>query len=157
MQRKKQAEEKEKNSLLNELWDKLSREERLYSTLDELKQIKKAISSFSKNYHDMKEANTKNSDKYFHAKVNCEAAQSGERGAKTAKLLSDFRENTDLIKNKYKKKTDGKKMTNKEIIDDYYSDQYANNYGRIQGLQNKNTSCRILVNKYRPNGLGNKY
>lgn len=48
-------------------------------------------------------------------------------------------------------------MTNKEIIDDYYSDQYANNYGRIQGLQNKNTSCRILVNKYRPNGLGNKY
>ncbi len=68
MQRKKQAEEKEKNSLLNELWDKLSREERLYSTLDELKQKQKeyltggasSIEKGIKSTHTIQERNIQN-------------------------------------------------------------------------------------------------
>ena len=36
---------------------------------------------------DMKEANTKNSDKYFHAKANYEAANRGPGGKKAAELI----------------------------------------------------------------------
>ena len=71
--------------------------------------------------------------------------------------MSDLRENTDLIKNQYKKKKDGTKMKPSEIIEDYRDDHYANLYGRLQGLQNPNTDCRILVDKYRPKGLNKKY
>lgn len=133
------------------------KENGLGKKINEVKQVYGAIDSFKQNYHDIKEANTKNADKYFHAKANCEAAQYGLVGAKTAEKLSDFRENTDLVKNKFKKKKDGTKMTTDEIIKDYRDDQQANIYGRYKGLQNKDVNCKILVNKYRPNGLDKKY
>lgn len=44
-----------------------------------------------------------------------------------------------------------------EIIEDYRKDHHANLYGRLQGLQNPNTDCKILVDKFRPNGLNKKY
>lgn len=47
--------------------------------------------------------------------------------------------------------------TSEEIKSDYRADQNANHYGRAQGSQNKNSSCKVLVNKYRPNGLDKKY
>lgn len=125
--------------------------------LNEIKQIYGAVESFKHNYQDLREANTKNADKYFHAKANCEAAQYGKTGAGVGKILSDIRENTDLIKNKYKKKKNGARMTNEEILADYIEDQDANTYGRLKGLQNPQGECKILINKYRPNGLNDKY
>lgn len=154
---KEKREQEEKNKLLGLLGDRLTPAQKLYSTVDELRQKLGAIGDFKRNYHDIKEANTKLSDKYFHAKANCQAAQRGQAGADIARGLSDLRENTDLIKNQYKKKKDGTKMKPSEIIEDYRDDHYANLYGRLQGLQNPNTDCRILVDKYRPKGLNKKY
>lgn len=155
---KEREKKKERNDLINKLGNELTQAQILYAGLDELKQIYGAIKSFGKNYHDVKEANTKYSDKYFHAKANCEAAQYGKTGAKVASFMSDLRENIDIPKNMMKpdKKT-GKKMKNSEIIEDYRDDHYANLYGRCQGANNPKTDCKILVDKYRPNGLNNKY
>ena len=171
----KEAEAKYRNKLLDILGDNLEREEILYSTIDELenKIVKQgyhsksqlnylqqscgAIQSFKQNYNDIKEANTKYADKYFHAKANCQAAQYGEKGVDIAQKLSNIREDTDLLKNKYKKKKDGTKMPKEERIEDYISDKFANLYGRQRGFQNPNASCKILVDKHRPNGLNDKY
>lgn len=101
---------------------------------------------------DMKKADTKFSDKYFHAKANCQAAQQGKAGAATAKKISDTREKIDIPKNKYIKK-----YSTEEIITDYRDDQCANYYGRIQGAAHPDIDCKILVDKYRPKGLNKKY
>ena len=100
----------------------------------------------------MKQANTIGADKYFHSKANCEAAQHGVEGAIVADVISNAREFLDFPKNKYIKK-----MSNKEILKDFAQDQYANHYGRLQGLKNPNDDCRIMVDKFRPNGLDKKY
>ena len=128
--------------------------EKLYTNL---KQSIGAITDFGKNYFDIRNANTKESDKYFHAKANCQAAQRGKTGMDVARNLSDKREDFDLIKNKYKPKKDGTKMTKDEIIKDYNNDQKANVYGRTQGLKNPDIDCKILVDKYRPKGLDKRY
>lgn len=52
----------------------------------------------------MVEADTKLSDKYFHAKANCEAAQRGDIGIKISKGISDLREFTDIFNNTLRKK-----------------------------------------------------
>ena len=136
--------------------DDLEREEILYSSIDELenKIVKQGyrsksqlnslqqscctLQSFKQNYNDIKEANTKYADKYFHAKANCQAAQYGDKGVDIAQKLSNIREDTDLLKNKYKKKKDGTKMSKEERIEDYISDKFANLYGRQRGYQNRN-------------------
>ena len=157
-----------RNKLLYILGNGLSRAEILYSSeeelenkiidsglgdkLDKLKQQYRAVKSFGQNYHDLREANTKYADKYFHSKANCQAAQYGLIGAETARKLSNLREIVDLPKNIFIKK-----LTPAETTADYFGDQAANIYGRTQGLKNPNASCKILVNKYRPNGLYEKY
>ncbi|XP_009862949.1 PREDICTED: serum amyloid A protein-like, partial [Apaloderma vittatum] len=44
-------------------------------------------------YKDMREANYKNADKYFHARGNYDAARRGPGGAWAARVISDAREN----------------------------------------------------------------
>lgn len=148
-----------RNKLLYILGNALSRAEILYSSeeelenkiiksglgdkLDKLKQQYGAIKSFGKNYNDIREANTKYADKYFHSKANCEAAQYGLTGAETARKLSNLREAVDLPKNIFIKK-----YTPAVTTVDYFEDQAANIYGRTQGLKNPNVSCKILLNKY---------
>jgi len=117
-----------------------------------LKKIHTAISIFIKNYNDMKIANTKKADKYFHSKANCEAAQLGNVGEITAQAISDLREFTDSFKN-----VCAKKMAIKDSLKDIKEDQEANKYGRRQGSANLYHSCRDLVEIYRPNGLPTKY
>ena len=120
--------------------------------IDELEQIFKAINIFIKNYNDMKEANTKRADKYFHSKANCEASQLGDFGEITAKGISDLREFTDSFKNVYIKG-----MTEVESAKDSADDEKANEYGRNQGRNNPNENCGDLVEIYRPNGLPIRY
>lgn len=120
--------------------------------IDELKQIFKAINIFIKNYNDMKEANTKRADKYFHSKANCEASQLGNFGEITAKGISDLREFTDSFKNVYIKG-----MTEVESAKDSTDDKKANEYGRNQGRNYPNENCGNLVEIYRPNGLPTRY
>uniref|UniRef100_A0A452V4G3 Serum amyloid A protein n=1 Tax=Ursus maritimus TaxID=29073 RepID=A0A452V4G3_URSMA len=80
-------------------------------------------------YSDMREANYKDSDKYFHARGNYDAAQRGPGGAWAAKVISDARENSG------------------HGVEDSKADQAANEWGR-SGKD---------PNHFRPPGLPDKY
>ncbi|XP_072721552.1 serum amyloid A protein-like isoform X1 [Ciconia boyciana] len=85
-------------------------------------------------YQDMREANYKDSDKYFHARGNYDAAQRGPGGAWAAKVISDLRE-------KWQSDVSGRGA------EDTRADQEANEWGRNLGDPNR----------YRPAGLPSKY
>ncbi|KAL4829411.1 hypothetical protein H8958_002709 [Nasalis larvatus] len=84
-------------------------------------------------YSDMKEANYKNSDKYFHARGNYDAAQRGPGGAWAAEVISNARE-------------DIQKLLGRGA-EDTLADQAANEWGR-SGKD---------PNHFRPAGLPEKY
>ncbi|XP_048825402.1 serum amyloid A-3 protein-like [Brienomyrus brachyistius] len=84
-------------------------------------------------YSDMREANWKNSDKYFHARGNYDAASRGPGGRWAAGVISNARE-----------MMPGSSGRGKE---DSEADQKANRWGRNGGDPNV----------YRPRGLPNKY
>ncbi|KAJ3595330.1 hypothetical protein NHX12_004634 [Muraenolepis orangiensis] len=84
-------------------------------------------------YRDMKEANFKKSDKYFHARGNYDAAQRGPGGRFMARVISDGREIVQKITRRGNK--------------DYAADQDSNRWGRSGGDPNV---CR-------PKGLPSKY
>uniref|UniRef100_F7F2J2 Serum amyloid A protein n=1 Tax=Ornithorhynchus anatinus TaxID=9258 RepID=F7F2J2_ORNAN len=84
-------------------------------------------------HSDMREVNFKNSDKYFHARGNYDAAKRGPGGAWAAEIISDGRE--------FLQETFGRGM------EDLLADQEANRHGRSGGDPNH---CR-------PAGLDEKY
>uniref|UniRef100_A0A3Q3WTH7 Serum amyloid A protein n=1 Tax=Mola mola TaxID=94237 RepID=A0A3Q3WTH7_MOLML len=84
-------------------------------------------------YRDMREANWKNSDKYFHARGNRDAANRGPGGRWAAKVISDARE---FIPSR-----------SGHGASDSAADQAANRWGRNGGDPNV----------YRPPGLPKKY
>ncbi|KAM3918335.1 serum amyloid A-5 protein-like [Leptodactylus fuscus] len=84
-------------------------------------------------YKDMRDANFKNSDKYFHARGNYDAAKRGKGGAWAAKVISNARERVQTI--------GGRGLA------DSAADQRANQWGR----SGKNP------NHFRPKGLPKKY
>jgi hypothetical protein len=99
-----------------------------------------AWNDFKDQYDKMREANWKNSDKYFHCMANCEAAKKGH--SKGAKDLSDLREWFDEhIKGDSKQDCD--------------ADQEANKHGREAGENGED--CKSACDKYRPDGLPDKY
>ncbi|NXX95741.1 SAA protein, partial [Centropus bengalensis] len=87
-----------------------------------------------KAYRDMREANYKDADKYFHARGNYDAAQRGPGGAWAARVISDAREN-------WQSDVSGRGA------EDTRADQEANAWGRNGGDPNR----------YRPQGLPSKY
>ncbi|NXT94781.1 SAA protein, partial [Anhinga rufa] len=87
-----------------------------------------------KAYRDMREANFKGADKYFHARGNYDAARRGPGGAWAAKVISDARE-------KWQSDLSGRGA------EDTKADLEANAWGRGGGDPNR----------YRPRGLPNKY
>lgn len=115
---------------------------------DNLKK-KNIIDIFLKNYNDVKEANTIGADKYFHAKANCESAQQGK--ILPSEIISTGREIMDTPKNLLRG------YTLEESLNDSLADIEANNFGRQMGLEYPNIKCKYLINKYRPNGLNEKY
>ncbi|XP_067605797.1 serum amyloid A-2 protein [Pseudorca crassidens] len=92
-------------------------------------------------YSDMKEANYKNSDKYFHARGNYDAAQRGPGGVWAAEVISDARENSQRITDLFKHGDSGHGREDSE------ADQFANRWGR-SGKD---------PNYFRPPGLPDKY
>ncbi|KAM4631285.1 serum amyloid A-5 protein-like [Polymixia lowei] len=84
-------------------------------------------------YDDMKDANWKNSDKYFHARGNYDAAQRGPGGRWAAEVISDGRE--------WVQGNSGRGH------EDSAADQQANRWGRDGGDPNH----------YRPAGLPDQY
>ncbi|CAM2115464.1 serum amyloid A-5 protein-like [Caretta caretta] len=85
-------------------------------------------------YRDMREANYKNSDKYFHARGNYDAAQRGPGGKWAAEVISDAREGW-------------QSDVSDRGAEDTRQDQEANAWGRSGGDPNH----------YRPEGLPSKY
>lgn len=110
----------------------------------------KTAQIFAKNYINMREADTQGADKYFHALANCQSAQQGH--PTNAKILSAGREVVDTLI-KYPLKGVPMNVSVPDAIDDWKVDMYGLN----QGLQYPNKDCRVLINKYRPNGLDSKY
>ncbi|XP_057604624.1 serum amyloid A protein-like isoform X2 [Hippopotamus amphibius kiboko] len=92
-------------------------------------------------YSDMREANYKDSDKYFHARGNYDAAQRGPGGAWAAKVISDARENAQRVTDLFKPGSSGHGR------EDSRADQAANEWGR-SGKD---------PNHFRPAGLPSKY
>ncbi|NXU66401.1 SAA protein, partial [Horornis vulcanius] len=85
-------------------------------------------------YRDMREANYKGADKYFHARGNYDAARRGPGGAWAARVISDAREN-------WQGSVSGRGAEDTRL------DQEANAWGRSGGDPNR----------YRPKGLPSKY
>ncbi|NWW11944.1 SAA protein, partial [Oreocharis arfaki] len=85
-------------------------------------------------YQDMREANYRGADKYFHARGNYDAARRGPGGAWAAKVISDARES-------WQSRVSGRGH------EDTRADQEANAWGRSGGDPNR----------YRPAGLPRKY
>ncbi|XP_064085658.1 serum amyloid A-5 protein-like [Macrobrachium nipponense] len=84
-------------------------------------------------YGDMREANWKNSDKYFHARGNYDAAKRGPGGAWAAEVISNARERVDQLKG-------GSAAASA-------ADQEANKWGRGGGDPDR----------FRPRGLPREY
>ncbi|XP_068116823.1 serum amyloid A-5 protein-like [Hyperolius riggenbachi] len=97
------------------------------------KEAAQGSSDMYRAYSDMKEANWKYSDHYFHARGNYDAAQRGRGGAWAAKVISDGRE--------------AYQRAFGESLADSNADQAANRWGRSGGDPNH----------YRPAGLPDKY
>ncbi|XP_060606837.1 serum amyloid A-3 protein-like [Ruditapes philippinarum] len=95
--------------------------------------VKNGAKAMRKAYNDMREANWKNSDKYFHARGNADAAKYGTGGRHAARVISDAREAYGFLKG--------------DSSADRAADQKANEHGRNGGDPNK----------YRPKGLPKKY
>jgi RHS repeat-associated protein len=91
-------------------------------------------------YFEMRDANWLHSDKYFHCKANCQAAQQGPGGAVAACVIGDTREVWDLAVKGYPPF-------------DSFNDLLANHYGRTQGESNPNLPCDLICIGYRPAGL----
>ncbi|XP_074086371.1 serum amyloid A protein-like [Macrotis lagotis] len=85
-------------------------------------------------YSDMREANFKNSDKYFHARGNYDAAQRGPGGVWAAEKISNARE---FLQG----------GSSGKGVEDSKADQFANKWGR-DGKD---------PNYFRPRGLNPKY
>ncbi|KAK1335899.1 hypothetical protein QTO34_003698 [Cnephaeus nilssonii] len=92
-------------------------------------------------YSDMREANYKNSDKYFHARGNYDAAKRGPGGVWAAEVISDFREAYPRVTDLLKHGDSGHGLA------DSMADQEANRWGR-SGKDPKH---------FRPPGLPDKY
>ncbi|XP_044125299.1 serum amyloid A-5 protein-like [Bufo gargarizans] len=97
------------------------------------KQAAKGSLDMARAYKDMRDANWKNADKYFHARGNYDAAKRGKGGAWAARVISNARERVQTI--------GGRGLA------DSAADQRANKWGR---------SGRD-PNHFRPKGLPKKY
>nr|XP_019570531.1 PREDICTED: serum amyloid A protein-like [Rhinolophus sinicus]XP_019570532.1 PREDICTED: serum amyloid A protein-like [Rhinolophus sinicus]XP_019570533.1 PREDICTED: serum amyloid A protein-like [Rhinolophus sinicus] len=95
------------------------------------------VKAMQRAYSDMKEANFIGADKYFHARGNYDAAQHGRGGVAAAKLISDAREASDLLRS----------GDSGRGVEDSKADQRANKWG---------WSGRD-PNYFRPPGLPSKY
>ncbi|MEM9469265.1 MAG: peptidoglycan-binding protein [Pseudomonadota bacterium] len=103
-----------------------------------------AFKDFTKNYLDMRQANTIDADKYFHCKANYEATSRGWRGNEVAIGLSNNREKFgQLVKGDSKK--------------DRQDDQKANKHGRDAAQSGNYSSAKAACEIFRPKGLNDKY
>jgi hypothetical protein len=100
------------------------------------------VGDFAKNYVELRQANTKGADKYFHCMANCESAQRGPGGALAADLISSTREGIDYYTNQLKG------LSEAESTADCLADMRANEAGRQAGIDG--TRCYPACRPYEP-------
>lgn len=110
------------------------------------------VGIFLTNFTEMKDAATKNADKYFHAKANCEAAQRGLLGEIIAEALSNFREFTDSFRN-----IKEKHLSIEASLKDIEEDQDANREGRNLGHRHPLIDAYDLLKHRIPKGFPERY
>ena len=110
------------------------------------------LGEFLNNFNNMKDADTKKADKYFHAKANYEAAQQGIVGSTVSKMISDLREWSDAYRNIHEKGYT-KEYSEKDIAED----QKANNEGRELGRKYPTKPPYEVLEHLKPNGLPKRY
>lgn len=93
----------------------------------------KALVGLAKNYHTHKDL--RENDKYKHAFLNCQAAQSGMGGALIGEFLSGLREKKDVL---FKTNTP----------EESEEDNYANILGRYLGFKYPNGDCDEMLQRY---------
>jgi len=101
----------------------------------------RGVTDFTRNYGDMRDANTIGADKYFHCMANCQAAREGLGGRNAAEFISETRELTDQYL----------KRDPRSACD---ADRAANKQGR-EG--DSNSPCSQVCGSLRPNGLDPRY
>jgi hypothetical protein len=111
--------------------------------VEETKRRSCARDAFLRNYQDMRKANWKLSDKYFHCKANCEATRCGKYGEDEACDLGNLREWSDQLFG--------------ELAADAAADQAANRFGLAQAKKNPSKSCGTVCSSLRPKGLPSQY
>lgn len=108
--------------------------DRIRSGYDFARQAGQGTGDMYRAYSDMREANWRNSDQYFHARGNHDAASRGPGGRWAARVISNAREG-------YQSGLSG------QGPEDTARDQEANRWGRNGGDPNR----------YRPDGLPDRY
>ncbi|XP_078324757.1 serum amyloid A-5 protein-like isoform X2 [Crassostrea virginica] len=108
--------------------------DRVRSGADFARQAVRGAQDMHRAYSDMREANWRNSDQYFHARGNHDAASRGPGGRWAAEVISNAREG-------YQSGLSG------QGPEDTARDQEANVWGRNGGDPNR----------YRPDGLPDRY
>nr|AHY23235.1 serum amyloid A precursor [Crassostrea hongkongensis] len=108
--------------------------ERIRAGYDFARQAGQGTRDMYRAYSDMREANWRNSDQYFHARGNYDAARRGPGGRWAAEVISNAREG-------YQSGLSG------QGPEDTARDQEANRWGRNGGDPNR----------YRPDGLPDRY
>jgi hypothetical protein len=103
-----------------------------------------AVQDLLRNREDMKAANTKGADLYFHCCANCEAAKRGPVGTFVASELSDLREGIQWV-------------TGRETPREAAADIRANLTGRGAPSQSGFTSCEEACAHLRPKALSDRY
>jgi hypothetical protein len=130
---------------------------------ESLRRILEAGWDMAGSYLEMREANTKMSDKYFHCRANCEAAALGPEGEWVAEFIGDIREQVDLYKNTWLRD-----MPESTSRDDCARDLEANREGRdagrwydtlrdVDGDVTRREYCRDSCESLRPGALDEKY
>ena len=102
------------------------------------------MGAFYRNYTDMRQANWKDSDKYFHAKANFQASHYGSGGRFFAEHFGNLREIWDQRIKGYPRS-------------DSLLDQIANRYGRQQSYYFAPYDFKKAIELYRPKNLPEEY
>ncbi|MFI8719270.1 RHS repeat-associated core domain-containing protein [Stenotrophomonas sp. NPDC077464] len=105
------------------------------------REYRDGVVDFIWNYVDMRQSNTKMSDKYFHCKANCEATQRGRGGRAAACNVSNAREIFD-------------QRVKGDSAQSSLEDQIANRIGRDNAGEG---ACSEVCSDLRPNGLPPSY
>ncbi len=95
-----------------------------------------ATQDFWANYREMRSQNVKQSDKYFHCKANCLAAQRGPAGYRQSIFISNAREFVDQLFG--------------GSAADSAADERANAHGREGGKATPCADCRTICSPFRP-------